>query len=90
MISKIIFSQKSNNKLTFSYTKILDHTICINTINKDHNMKNINSFNSEQNLVVDDINYKYFDLKTVTDQFNLDIQKIPISIKIILISKLNI
>ena len=47
-------------------------------------MKNINSFNSEQNLVVDDINYKYFDLKTVTDQFNLDIQKIPISIKIIL------
>ena len=47
-------------------------------------MKNINSFNSEQNLVVDDVNYKYFDLKTVTDLFNLDIQKIPISIKIIL------
>ena len=47
-------------------------------------MKNVNSFNSEQNLVVDDVNYKYFDLKTVTDLFNLDIQKIPISIKIIL------
>tara|TARA_B100000575_G_scaffold161518_1_gene129066 strand:+ start:227 stop:2863 length:2637 start_codon:yes stop_codon:yes gene_type:complete len=47
-------------------------------------MKNINSFNSERNLVIDDKNYKYFDLKTVTEQLNLDIQTIPISIKIIL------
>ena len=47
-------------------------------------MKNINSFNSERNLVIDDKNYKYFDLKIVTDHLNLDIKTIPISIKIIL------
>ena len=27
------FSQKSNNKLTFFYTKIYLHTICVNIIN---------------------------------------------------------
>ncbi len=47
-------------------------------------MKNINSFNSEQNLTVNNQNYKYFDLKTVSEQFNIDLSKIPISIKIIL------
>ncbi len=47
-------------------------------------MKNINSFNSEQNLKVNDKNYKYFDLKSVASQFKVDISKIPISIKIIL------
>ena len=47
-------------------------------------MKNINSFGSEQNLVVDDKIYRYFDIKTVSDQFNVDLKNIPISIKIIL------
>ncbi len=47
-------------------------------------MKNLNSFNSEQNLLVDDQIYKYFDLKTVSDQFNVNLLDVPISIKIIL------
>ena len=47
-------------------------------------MKILNSFNSEQNLEVDDQNYKYFDLKCVADQFNLDLTRVPISIKIIM------
>ena len=47
-------------------------------------MKNINSFNSEQNLHINNQKYKYFDLNTVSKQFNLDLLNIPISIKIIL------
>ncbi len=47
-------------------------------------MKNINSFNSEQNLEVNNKIYKYFDLQAVASQFNIDLTKVPISIKIIL------
>ena len=47
-------------------------------------MKNINSFNSEQNLEVNSKIYKYFDLQAVASQFNIDLTKVPISIKIIL------
>ena len=47
-------------------------------------MKILNSFNAELNLKIDNQNYKYFDLKHVADQFNLDLTKVPISIKIIM------
>ena len=47
-------------------------------------MKNINSFNSEQNLEVNNKIYKYFDLQAVASQFNINLTKVPISIKIIL------
>ena len=47
-------------------------------------MKNINSFNSEQNLQINDQNYKYFDLKKVADQFKINLLDIPISLKIII------
>ena len=47
-------------------------------------MKNLNSFNSEQKLVIDNKIYKYFDLKKVSKIFNIDLQKVPISLKIIL------
>jgi aconitate hydratase len=47
-------------------------------------MKNINSFNSEQILEVNKQIYKYFDLKTVSDQLNVNLFNVPISIKIIL------
>ncbi len=47
-------------------------------------MKNINSFNSEQILEINNKIYKYFDLKKVTSQFNIDLSLIPISLKIIL------
>ena len=36
-------------------------------------MKNINSFNSEQNLEVDNKIYKYFDLKIAADKFNINL-----------------
>ena len=47
-------------------------------------MKNKNSFNSKQNILLINKKYKYFDLKTVADQFNINLKKVPISIKIIL------
>ena len=47
-------------------------------------MKNINSFNSEQILRVDKQIYKYFDLKTVANHYNVNLSKVPISIKIVL------
>ena len=47
-------------------------------------MKNINSYNCEQNLVIDDVNYKFFDLKIAAKAYNLDLDKIPISLKVIL------
>ncbi len=47
-------------------------------------MKNINSFNSEENLEINKRLYKYFNLKTVADQFNVNLKDVPISIKIIL------
>ncbi len=47
-------------------------------------MKNLNSFNSEQILKIDDKIYKYFDLKLVAKTLNVNLSKVPISIKIIL------
>ncbi len=47
-------------------------------------MKNENSFNSERDLQVDDKIYKYFDLKKVANDLNINLSNIPISIKIIL------
>tara|TARA_B100001057_G_scaffold71543_1_gene65784 strand:+ start:226 stop:2865 length:2640 start_codon:yes stop_codon:yes gene_type:complete len=47
-------------------------------------MKNINSFNSEQNLKIDSLIYKYFNLKIVADKFKVSLSNVPISIKIIL------
>ncbi len=47
-------------------------------------MKNINSFNSVQNLKINNQIYKYFDINLVSKQFNLDLKTIPISIRIIL------
>ena len=47
-------------------------------------MKNINSYNCQSNLLIDDINYKYFDLKTAAKAFNLELNNIPISLKVIL------
>ena len=47
-------------------------------------MKNINSFNSEQNLEINDSIYKYYNLKIVTDKFKINLSKVPISIKILL------
>ncbi len=47
-------------------------------------MKNLNSFNSEQNIEINGEIYKYFDLKIVADNFNVSLSKIPISIKVIL------
>ena len=38
-------------------------------------MKILNSFNAELNLKIDNQNYRYFDLKHVADQFNLDLTK---------------
>ncbi len=47
-------------------------------------MKNKNSFNSEQNLVINDQIYKFFDLSLVANKYNINLSKVPISIKIIL------
>ena len=47
-------------------------------------MKNVNSFNSEQNLTIDNKKYKYFDLNLVAAHFNINLLDIPISIKILL------
>ena len=47
-------------------------------------MKNINSFNSEQFIKINNQNYKYFDLNEVSKRFDINLNKIPISIKVIL------
>ena len=47
-------------------------------------MKNINSFNSEKNLEINNSIYKYFNLKIVADKFKINLSKVPISIKILL------
>ena len=47
-------------------------------------MQNKNSFKSKQNLFIDNKKYKFFNLKTVADQFNIDLKQVPISLKIIL------
>ena len=47
-------------------------------------MKNINSFNSERIIEINDQNFKYFDLNKAAEFFDVDLSKIPISIKIII------
>ncbi len=47
-------------------------------------MKNINSFNSEDIIEINDQKYKYFDLNKAVEHFDIDLNKIPISIKIII------
>ena len=47
-------------------------------------MKNINSFNSEHLIQINNQNFKYFDLNKAAKYFDLDLSKIPISIKVIL------
>ena len=47
-------------------------------------MKNRNSFDSEQNLEINNSIYKYFNLKIVADKFKINLSKVPISIKVLL------
>ena len=47
-------------------------------------MKNINSFNSESIIEINDEKFKYFDLNKVAEYFDIDLNKTPISIKIII------
>ncbi len=47
-------------------------------------MESLNSFNSFQNLTIDNKNYKYFDLNRLASLYSFDLSKIPNSIKIIL------
>jgi Aconitase A len=47
-------------------------------------MKSLDSFKLKANLSIDSKNYKYFDLKKLSEQFDFKLNKIPNSIKIIL------
>ena len=47
-------------------------------------MKNVNSFNSEHLIKINNQNFRYFDLNVVAKQFDIDLYKVPISIKVIL------
>ncbi len=47
-------------------------------------MKNINSFNSEQIIEINNKKFNYFALTNVAKHFEIDLNKIPISIKVIL------
>ncbi len=47
-------------------------------------MKNINSFNSESIIEINNEKFKYFDLNKVAEYFDIDLNKTPISIKIII------
>jgi len=47
-------------------------------------MKSKNSFNTLTNLTISGKKYLYFDLKSLSQQFNFDLNKVPISIKILL------
>ena len=47
-------------------------------------MKNINSFNSEHIIEINNQKFKYFDLNKVAKHFDINLNKIPISIKIII------
>ena len=47
-------------------------------------MKNINSFNSESIIEINNQKFKYFDLNKAAEYFDLDLNKTPISIKIII------
>ncbi len=47
-------------------------------------MKNKNSFNSEDIIEIDDQKFKYFNLNKAAEYFDIDLNKTPISIKIII------
>ena len=47
-------------------------------------MKNINSFNSEEIIEINNQKFKYFDLNKAARSFDINLSKIPISIKIII------
>ncbi len=47
-------------------------------------MKNINSFNSEEIIEINDKKFKYFDINKAAKFFDIDLSKTPISIKIII------
>ncbi len=47
-------------------------------------MNEINTFNAEKDITIENNTYKYYDLKTVADKFHINLDKVPISIKIIL------
>ena len=47
-------------------------------------MKNINSFNSEDIIEINNQKFKYFDLNKAAKHFEVNLNKIPISIKIII------
>ena len=47
-------------------------------------MKNINSFNSEDIIEINNQKFKYFDLNKAAEYFDIDLNKTPISIKIII------
>ncbi len=47
-------------------------------------MKNKNSFNSEHIIEINNEKFKYFDLNKVAEHFDINLKKIPISIKVIL------
>ena len=47
-------------------------------------MKNINSFNSESIIEINNQKFKYFDLNKAAEYFKIDLNKTPISIKIII------
>ena len=47
-------------------------------------MQSKNSFNTLTNLTISGKKYLYFDLKSLSQQFNFDLNKVPISIKILL------
>ncbi len=47
-------------------------------------MKNLNSFNSEHLIKINNQNFQYFDLNEVAKQFDIDLYKVPISLKVIL------
>ncbi len=47
-------------------------------------MKNLNSFKSEDIIEINNQKFKYFDLSKAANNFNLDLNKIPISVKVIL------
>tara|TARA_B100000700_G_C15046740_1_gene858312 strand:+ start:312 stop:2957 length:2646 start_codon:yes stop_codon:yes gene_type:complete len=47
-------------------------------------MKSLNSFNTKKNIIIDEIEYTYFDLSTLSQTYDFELVKIPNSIKIII------
>ena len=47
-------------------------------------MKSLNSFNTKKNIIIDQREYTYFDLKILSQIYNFELGKIPNSIKIII------